>query len=145
MNANDTINRLMAIESEIKDHENSLVELRKEGHGLFAEFESWRLGLTFAPSAAPKGAAPKTDARKDDVGLKLSVKRAIQKTKDGGSPKDVALTVADATARRFVEKKGLSLPSWVADWTEKFVGKVYPQPQVETPVLEANDTKEVEP
>jgi hypothetical protein len=141
MNA-DTISRMLVIENEIKEHESSLVELRKEGQGLFTEVQSWGLGLTFA--AAPKAAASKTDGRKDDVGLKLAVKRSILKSKNGGSPRDVALTVAAVTAQKFVEKKGISLPTWVAEWTERFAGKTFLHSEVETPVAEIS-IKEVEP
>src|ERR1035438_7411263 len=83
MNANELISRMTDIEAEMKMHEGALADLRSEGQGLFAEFESWRAGLTFAHSAAPKAKAPKGEGRDDlKTGLKLSVKRAIQKAKD---------------------------------------------------------------
>ena len=144
MNANELISRMTDIESEMKMHEGALADLRAEGQGLFAEFESWRSGLAFGSLAAPNAKAAKGE---DNVstGLKLAIKRAIQKAKDSGSSSIEALTLGEATALRFVEKKGVSMPNWVAEWTERFIGKVYPQPQVETPVVaEADETKQAE-
>jgi len=142
MNEN-TISRMLAIETEIREKEVALADLRKEGQSLFAEFQDWGLGLTFAPSATPKVKASKTDTpdRELKTGLKLAAKRAVQKVVDGASAQDVAL----AAAQRYVEKKGVVLPSWVAEWINKFIEKTQPQPQVETPAAEVTETKEIEP
>src|ERR1035438_10208506 len=140
MDANGIITRMLAIETQVKEHENALAALRSEGQGLFGEFESWR--LTFASSVAPKSTASKTDAKDDlKTGIKLAAKRAIQKAKDGASGKDVA----QAAARRYVEKKGVELPTWVAEWTNKYIEKTYPQSQGETPAAEVTETKEIQP
>jgi hypothetical protein len=143
MDANEIITRMLAIETQVKEHENALAALRSEGQGLFGEFESWR--LTFASSVAPKSTASKTDGRKDDVktGLKLAVKRAVQKAVDGASAQDVGM----AAAQRFVERHGVQLPSWVAEWINKFIEKTHPQPQsqVEAPAAEVTETKELQP
>jgi hypothetical protein len=148
MNLSDSINRMLAIEDEVKVHESAILDLRKEGQEIVAQFDSWRTNLPFGlPAIAAKGKASKAEGKDDlKVGLKLALKRAIAKAHADGCAKEVALTSADAAARRFCEKKGVvELPNWVGPWTAQTVDKTFPQLQAEAPVADAIETKEIEP
>jgi hypothetical protein len=146
LNVTDSINRMLAIEDEIKKHEGSILDLRKEGQSLFAEFESWRTNLPFGlPEIAANTKALKREGKDDlKVGLKLALKRAIAKAHADGT-NDIAATV-QAVGLRFMEKRGCGeLPTWVSEWASGMIDKMHGQ-QAVRPVAEATDeTKVVEP
>jgi hypothetical protein len=143
MNANEIITRMLAIEVQVKEHENALTALRSEGQGLFGEFESWR--LTFASSVAPKNTTPKTDAKDDlKTALKLVIRRSVLKARLDGHDKHKAFTIGETAALRFTQKRRVELPVWVADWSKKLIEKTFPQSEVETPAAEFS-TKEILP
>lgn len=147
MNANELIARMTEIETEIKTHQIALADLQSEGQGLFGEFESWRMGLTFAPAAVSPATASKTDAKRKDDGktaFKLAIRRTIQKAKDGGSTIDAAVALAGATAMKIAAKKGVELPTWVSGWTLAQIEKAFPKGQGDTPAAAITETKEIE-
>jgi hypothetical protein len=138
------INEMLAIENEIKSHRSSIDELLQKGLNLRSEFESWRTNLPFGlPEIAT--AKPRKSEGKDDlkVALKLVLKRAAAKAVSDGCAKDVALNMAETAGRKYVEKKGADLPSWVAEWSKQLIEKMYPQSQVEAPVANASENKEI--
>lgn len=146
MNANELITRMTEIETEVGMHKRALADLQSEGQGLFAEFESWRLGLAFATSVVVPGPASKTAAKRQDDGksiFKLPIKRAI-KAKGAGSFEELA-AVAGSAALKVAHRRGMpEVPAWVSQWADTQIAKLFPSP-VEAPAEKVEETGETAP
>ena len=135
---------MLAIDTDIKNHEIAIDGLRQDGLSLRSDFEAVCASLPFGtPEVAAKLKAPKAEGSELKVGLKLVLKRCIAKHANS-SAKDVALYMAEA-AQKYVDGRHAEIPSWVADWSKQLIDKAYPQPQVETPASEVTDTKQIPP
>ena len=146
LNVTEMIERMLAIDTDIKTHETAIVELRQEGQGLRSEVEATFTSLPFGLPAIATAKPPKSEGKDDlKVGLKLALKRAIAKAHAEGAAKDIVASIADAAGRRFVERRNAELPTWVGEWSKQMIDKTFPQPQVEKPVVERTEVAKPEP